>query len=312
MKDLTTFFSNPFADTKIPLGNKKKFGEDTLKRIATQNTANQFDLLLADTLTAQTNLFGAITSVETNSAIQKARTLSVDNLIASFTARNTRLNKYLEANDTNKLPVYFEFFPQGVTAFTREITKGNVQQRMQEMVTAITANTAVAGGAAVLTEYQAFLTGYSTARGDQLTKISDVSSGRTDRENKEAVWDDQMFENLLTFANLNRGNPGALILFMNQSILRAPQSSATDGRGRLTGFAKTNPGNVPAEGVTIHITDGNINDETSDADGGYTTQSLPIGTYTAVFSKAGYVTITEPITVVDDGDTQFDVTLEPL
>lgn len=308
MKNLESVLINPFTGKELSLDNKKKFGEDHIKRIGTQNTANQFDTMLNDTILVQTNLFGAITSVATNSAIQQSRTQSVDNLITGFTARNSRLNNYLIATGIKGQPLYQEFFPLGVQQFTADVTKGNVEQLMAEMVTAVTNHTTEAGGSATLTEYTNFKSSYVTARGQQLDKISAVSSGRITRQQAEDAWDDQLFHNLLIIADLHRGHPEMLSLFMNQSILRAATSADNDGQGRFTGTVSS--GGIAVEGVLVHVVDGNINDETTDAAGGYTTQNLPTGTYTVQYSKAGYVTQNISIEVMDDGDTLHDVNLQ--
>jgi len=305
MRDLTIYFVNPFSDPKIPPGNKKKFGEDTIRRIGTQNNGNVFDQLLNDTVDVHTTLFGGITSVSTNQAIQEARTKSVDNLIILFKNRNSRLNNFFIGNGTDKQPVYQEFFPQGVRPFTDGVNKGNVEQRMAQIKDVIDENTEVAGGTTVLAEYETFLENYNTARGSQLSKISEVSSGRTDRNIAEDAWNDQMFENLLSFANLSRGKPQNIILYMNQSILRAPKSAATDGKGRITGICTTN--GAPEPGIKVHVADGNIDDTTTDGSGGYITQSLPIGQWQVQFSRNGDILKTTTVNVIDDGDTQQDV-----
>jgi hypothetical protein len=312
MRNLESFILNPFSDPKISLTLKKKFGEDGIQRIAVQNTDNRFDGLINDTIAAQTNLFGAITTVGTISAIQQARTQSVNNIINRFKARNSRFNAFLVANAVDKLPVYQEFFPAGISAFTREVTKGTVEQRMKELVTAITANTAIAGGPAVLAEYQDFLTSYNTARGSQLGKISELSSSRENSKQAEASWDDQMFSNLLIFANLHRGHPEKLVLYMNQTILRSQQSADSDGRGQVTGTVTTGPANLPAAGVSVHVVDGNINDATTAADGSYRLQSLPVGQYDIVFTKQGFAPARITTDVEDEGDTLQDAVLQPL
>ncbi|MBJ7427446.1 MAG: hypothetical protein JHD28_00575, partial [Bacteroidia bacterium] len=163
MRDLKMYASNPFSNLdRIGLEKKKKFGESHLANLAVQNTAQQYDAIIGKTIVAQQNLFGNITDVELAKALQKTQTQSVDAIIAAFSARNTRLNKYLEANDVHKTPLYATFFPQGVTEFTSQVNKGNVEQLMDRMVKVIKANTEVAGGPAVLAEYQAFESNYKT------------------------------------------------------------------------------------------------------------------------------------------------------
>lgn len=229
MRNLETFLENPFSDPRISLEKKKKFGESHLVNLAVQNTANVYDKAIIDTAAVQTALFGDITDVEVTRALQKTQTESVDHVIEGFKKRNSRLNNYLIYNETNKKPVYQSFFPEGVTEFTEKVNKGNVEQLMERMIEVITENTDVAGGSAVLAEYQAFKTQYATARNLQLTKIGEVSAGITSREAAEAAWDDQLFSNLLLIARENRGKPDRINDFFDQSIIRTVDGNGNGG-----------------------------------------------------------------------------------
>lgn len=307
MINLESFFKNPFNDSRLSLDNKKRFGEDAIQRFGVQNTANQFDQLITDIVAAQTALFGSITNVATNLAIQQSRTMSVDNIVVAFTKRNTQLNQHLIAEGTNVLPMYQEFFPLGVQKFTTEVNKSNVQQKMTEIISAITAHTPEAGGAAVLTQYQGFLSSYITARGSQLTTIGQVSSGINTKQTNEDAWDDQFFHALLTVADLHRNDAADISLYFNQSILRTSQASATDGQGRITGICRRTADNVLLAGMKVHVIDGNIDNAETDSNGAYTTQYLPVGGYSVEYTLNGVVSKTEHVTVVDDGDTLHDV-----
>ena len=232
MRDLKMYASNPFSTLeRIGLEKKKKFGESHLANLAVQNNANQYDDIIGKTIVVQQNLFGNITDVELTKALQKTQTQSVDAIIDAFSARNTRLNKLLEANDVHKTPLYATFFPQGVTEFTSQVNKGNVEQLMDRMVEVITANTAVAGGAAVLAEYKAFETQYKTTRGMQLTKLGEVSQGIEERNASEAAWAEQLFDNLLLIARNNKSNPEIIDAFFDQSIVNSNNASGGDDNG---------------------------------------------------------------------------------
>ncbi len=225
MKQLESFLQNPFSDPKISLDKKKKFGESHLVNLTVQNTANIYDQTIVDTAAVQTALFGDITNVEVTKALQKAQTESVDHLMEAFKKRNTRLNNFLISTEVDKQPVYQTFFPQGVTEFTRDVNKGNVEQLMTRLVEVITLQPAVAGGATVLAEYEAFRIQYALVRNLQLTKISQVSAGITNRENAEAAWDNQLFDNLLLIARENKGQPDLINNFFDQSIVHTPNNT---------------------------------------------------------------------------------------
>ncbi len=307
MRDLTTYFSNPFSDPKIALDRKKAFGEDTIQRIIVPNTNHQFVDLLAKTTAVQDNLFGGITDLATDRAVRKARTQSTDTIIADFKARNSRLNAYLIANNTDKENVYQEFFPQGVQAFTRDVNKENVEQRMKTLITAITNNTDAAGGATVLLQYQAFADDYKQARTEQLNKTGEISSGEEGLDATEAAWDDRMFSNLLTFAQLNRNQPGNLKMYMDQLLLEHDAHHDTTLTGKIKGMI-TDAAGHPLKNVVIHILDGKTDNAHTDTNGVYLTHPLPIGTWEVDYSK-GDRKLTKQVEIKQGEVLQMDVVL---
>ncbi|MGB4774202.1 MAG: carboxypeptidase-like regulatory domain-containing protein [Daejeonella sp.] len=307
MKKLETFLENPFTGQRISLDNKKKFGESHLANLAANNSGNVYDQAISDTTTVQINLFGDITNVALNKALQKSQTQSVDGLIEKFSKRNTRLNNYLISTEVNQQPVYQSFFPQGVMEFTSKVTKGNVEQLMKRMVDVITLNTAAAGGEDVLAEYETFRTQYAATRGMQLTKIGEVSSGISSREAAEEAWDNQLFDNLLLIARENKGKPELVNNFFDQSIIRSNTNSDSDGKGRLTGIIKDSDTQMPLKNAQVHIVDGQINKASTNADGRYSTQSVATGSYMVQISCAGYISQEITVDIEDEGDTALDV-----
>lgn len=308
MQNLQSFFRNPFSDRDISRNKKQKFGEDCIVRMSENNPGGQFSQLITDSIAVQQALFGDITNIATLTAIREGRTQVVDGVIADFSHRNTLLNKFLGATEVDKTPVYQEIFPQGVQPFTNQLTKENVELRIKEMITAVTNNLAVCGGQPTLDSYTTIQQNYLKARGEQLSRKAQIAAGLVDADAKEAAWDDQMFENLLTFALLNRGNPDALKQYMDQSILVAPTDSNKDGKGQLVG--KVTKNGAPAAGIKVHVVDGNINDETSDGDGNYKTQNLPAGeTFDVEFWDEDNLRKTVQIKIQDAGDTKGDVEL---
>ena len=68
-------------------------------------------------------------------------TQSNDIIIANFKRRNSLLNAYLIGKDLKSSVIYTKFFPHGVAELTRDITKGNVEQKIDQMIAAISAHT---------------------------------------------------------------------------------------------------------------------------------------------------------------------------
>ncbi len=307
MRDLSSFFENPFVRTKIGRDRKKVFGEDTIQRITLQNTGGQFTDLLEQTITVQTAFFGGITNLATVNAIREARTQAVDNVMKKFVTRNSRLNAFFVAGEVDKEDVYLEFFPQGVQAFTREVNKENIEQKMQAMVTAITNNTEVAGGAGVLKEYQDFLTSYKKAREAQLAKIGESTSGIASVEDTEAAWDDQMFSNLLTFAKLNRNKPETVKLYMDQSLLEVDKHHTTTETGKIKGKVTDADGH-PLKNVAVQVANADIDNAHTDENGNYETHPLPVGKWQVTYTK-GDRSVTEDVEIKEDETLELNVVL---
>lgn len=284
MKDLETYFENPLSDSKIALDRKKDFGDDHIQRMQVQNTNGDLDDRIAATQTVQDALFGGITRLSFDENQQTARTKTTDRIMADFEARNTKLNAYFISADIDKQDVYSEFFPQGVQYFTNKVNKENVEQRMQSMIDAITNNLEVAGGQTVLDEYTAFKTAYGKARSAQLSKISQVSTGGNVLDDTEDAWNDQVFDNLLYFARLNRNKPENLVLYMDQTLLKRNEHHGTTQTGKIKGTAKDTDGH-PLKNVLVHVLDGKMDNAHSDENGEYLTHPLPIGTWQVEYTK---------------------------
>jgi hypothetical protein len=306
MRDFTTFFINPFSLLRIGRDHKQLFGEDTIQRIAVQNTGGALDDIMTATVAVQTAFFGSITNLATQNAIRDSQTRSTNIVVGNFMKRNSKLNSYFISNETDKDPVYLQFFPQGVQAFTRDVHIDNVEQKIQQMITAVTNNPTVVDPNAA-TDYPAFLTSYKSARGLQVKTFGQVSAGISTVNTAEEAWDDQMFNNLLTFANMNRNLPDNVILYMNQQLLELDVAHTTDLTGKVKG-AITDSAGHPVANVIVHIVDAKMYDAHSDKNGDYITHPMPIGTWQITFTK-GDKTVTETVVITDGAELVLNVVL---
>jgi hypothetical protein len=292
-------------DKNISLDDKKKFTEDHVAKLIVQNATGQYAQMLSDTTTAYADFYGDMADRDIKAAVQKSLTQSTDAIIADFSNRNTRLNLFLLSQPNMKgSVVYTSFFPQGVMPFTEGLTKGNVEQRMDQLIAAINLNTAVAGGAAVLTEYQTFKTSYQSARSAQLGKIGEVISVIDDRDAAELVLDTQLFFNLHTICINIMSTPERLDNFFNETIIRpvqrgqatqAPDPEEASLYGKVTGAVNSNSTTSAAattglDGVTVRIYCLGL-EVSTDEDGNYLLPPVPIAAnYDVEFSHPGYTT----------------------
>jgi hypothetical protein len=290
-------------------GDEQRFSEEHIGSLTAQNTTGEFSEMIAVTFAAHTAYFGNFTNVKIKEAVRQSQTQIVDKIIADFVQRTTRLNAYLIAMGVDKTPIYQQFFPLGVTEFTKDTNKTNAESHINRLIAAITANPTAAGGAAVLSEYQAFSTNYTAARNTQLILKGETEGTRTTRDEKGLIWADQLYSNLLVIAHKNRHQPQRMNDFFTQSILR-PQSKADyDGKGQITGIVRNGNTGEPEVGAVIHVIDGKINDAHSKPDGSYRTQRLAVGSYTVVVTKSGFAPYSTTLNIEDEGDTVLDVKL---
>lgn len=309
MINLEKFFTNPFVADRHSFGDEQRFSEEHIGSLTAQNSTGEFSAILANTIAVHTAYFGDFTNVKIKEAVRQSQTQIVDKIINDFTTRTTRLNAYLIAMAVDKTPAYQQFFPLGVTEFTRDTNKTNAESHIDRLLAAISANLTAAGGMMVLNEYQAFKANYAAARNTQLIQKADTEATRTTRNEKGLAWADQVYSNLLLIAHKYRHQPDRLGDFFTQSILR-PQSKADyDKKGQLAGVVRNALTGEPEVGAIIHVIDGKINDAHTKPDGSYRTQRLPIGSYTVVVSKTGLEAYTTTLNIQDEGDTVLDVTL---
>ena len=86
--------------------------------------------------------------------------------------------------------------------------------------------------------------------------------------------------------------------------LAAVNASPIGPSGAIAGTIRDNDTNAPIAGVTVSATDGGSpHTATTDANGHYELDNLPVGTYTLTGSKFAYKTKTVPGVVVSDGVT---------
>ena len=84
MLNFKSFFKNHLDTPQISDDNLKKFTEDHLQRLVSNNTGGQFDTLVTDTTTAYTTYYGAISDEGARFALQQALTKAMNNTVEAF------------------------------------------------------------------------------------------------------------------------------------------------------------------------------------------------------------------------------------
>ena len=310
MVNLEIFFTNQFSDLRISFENKKLGSEAHIGLLTSQNTNHQYDAMIAAMVSKHNDFFGEITDIKVKLGIQKTQTEMVDDIITNFIGRSSRLNFYFISTELIKSPLYQTFFPEGVTAIAQKTNKGNVESNIGLLVDAITAHTTEAGGPSVLAEFEGFQTDYANSRLLQTTAKGNTQGARTDRDEAEADWANQMFDDLLTLAKEFKGQTFKMKDFFDQKYFRPSDNASADHKGKLVGLITRSGSGLAEPGVKVHVIEGNIANAYSKDDGTYMTRKLENGFYKVQFSKAGFITKEVTVEILGGGEiTTLDVVL---
>ena len=309
--NLIHFFENQFMNLRVSFEDKQKGSDLHIGKLHAENTAHQYDTMIADSEAAHLGFFGVLPQITLKLGNQTAQTSVVDTIIADFKNRCSRLNSYFISTKYDTNPLYKVFFPLGVMEYTQHTNKGNAKTHIDAMVLAITAHTTDAGGVNVLHEFQAFQTRWDADRLLQTTDIGLTEGARSTRNDGEFEWAVQMQKNLLTLALEFIGQPEKMSLFFSQQYFQQHRSSASEHVGTLTGLVtRGHTDDVPEPDVQVHVVDGKIDDVYTKEDGTYRTQHLKDGFYRVQFIKAGFITHEIKIEIKTDEDTICDVAME--
>jgi hypothetical protein len=219
-------FSLIFMNPKIIDRRFRKFSEDALKRLAIQNTANQFDIMLNDTEAKHTAYFGFIDDKFTLTAIKEARTMSVNNVIADFIAKMHRNEEIIAGLLQASSPAYHEVFPHGITEYN-DVTKENIVSMITRVIVFAGTYETQLGGPTIKNQISAILTQYNSARGEQLTKMGELTNADANVDSSRLKLAKQWQDNLLDIAKIIKGEVELVRLFFSFHLLY-PHSHVND------------------------------------------------------------------------------------
>jgi len=215
---METFFKNHFNTDRISDENLRKFAEIHLQRMAAKNGGGAFTTMITDTTTAYNNYFGSISDEDTKFAVQQGLTIAVNNSVENFKKAASQKEGLVRATFGKDSPQYQEFFPLGVTEYSKA-TLQNVEMLMNRFVTAAGKYT-VELGAALETEFQGYLTAFTTARASQLLKIGEVADSKTDTSFKRDDVENELMKNVHLIGAMYVGDINTCMDFFDQSFVR--------------------------------------------------------------------------------------------
>ena len=169
------FYSDLFDKHNIIDSRYQVFLRNFIASLVANNPAGVFDAQIANLTSVYTTYFGNFETKSVNIAERVAKTSSLDIVTALFA--NTVRSKYNSIAAVYPVgdSVYIEFFPHGMTEFSR-LTRENVQSVSHRIATKATEYMSSLGGAPFAAIFTTLETNITTAIGAQNTKKSVVKA----------------------------------------------------------------------------------------------------------------------------------------
>ena len=220
MKNLEYYFEDPYDNLEVGKDKVVEFYDHHRNSLINQVALGApFAGLVDPTNSAVENLKESLSSTTTNIALQKAKTLTVDDYIELFVGKAKEFEVNVRVFFKKTTPTYLEFYPQGMKPFNN-VNKGSINKLMVQVVSAFKTHQDVLG-AEFYDELNQIYTDFNVARDLQEQKMNDTKSTRSSWDDRLEVMKQQAFKNLLLIAIEYRGKPEKAKLFFDQSILHA-------------------------------------------------------------------------------------------
>ena len=220
MLRLENFFKTLFMMVSLSEANFVKFVEDHLERLRINNPGNRYAALVAALVAIFNEFKVAIDQRNLNQALQESQTLTVDQVIAAFKAKISRVHTDITDRWDVGTPIYEKFFPHGLDEYAKA-TKGNIGSLMNRFISICDIHRADLP-AGFVTPFSDLKTQWETGRPSQLSLIGNTDGNRlTVAEKREAVAK-QVTKNVHTIALDFIGNTQAASVYFDQSILNKP------------------------------------------------------------------------------------------
>jgi hypothetical protein len=274
MIDFSIYFKNHLDTDRVSDDNMNRFGQDALQRLIANNPGGLYTALVGPTTTAYNNYAQALGTQSLSESTKEGATVDVDQLKKAFidlVAMKEGTIRGIWGKDSG---TYQKFFPHGVEEYHTS-TKANIQTLMSRFVGACGQHSGELP-ADFDVQFKTIQGNYITARNLQLGHIGTADGNNLATANMRNILELQLMKNMLTIAMNNIGNPDALSVYFDQSIIRqsskkkeegeaeeeimsgqvAAQSSATIMHGGFdanTSFSLTNSGSTVIQYYTANM-----------------------------------------------------------
>lgn len=232
MLNLERLFKIQFDSSKISDDNFRKFAFDHLQKLKVNNTSGEFDGMIKETSIVYDKFMTTTSSEHNKQAVQKAKTLEVNNIMEEFKKLVRRKEGYIRSVFGKDSPYYLEFFPRGVSEYSMA-TKSNIIRLMDTFVES-GKKYAKSLGEQFAIEFDNVRKRYINARTLQVEQMGMVEMEKSLNEDCRQKLERQLNKNLYTLAIMFMGDPERGMDFFNQSIIRPNHASNGNGAYVIT------------------------------------------------------------------------------
>jgi|GEM_PF-866976 len=222
MRDLASFFVNPFDDREISIDELLAFSTDHLQRMIANNGGGELSARITATTSSLDLLGDHVTDDQGKLGLRKARKQAKDNFRESLPLAVSKIMSAVAYYYGPDAPQITECVPQGRSIFS-SCRDDKVETHLQTLVTALTSYQGSIEDE-VITDAtnlkNAWVAVYNASETSTGAKTTTEQGKKLARENLQLM----LFLNLVKLMEMFARQPEKLPLYMNQSLLENPSS----------------------------------------------------------------------------------------
>jgi len=248
-----SFFSNLFNAPAITDARLQVFCRFVIATLTTANVAGILDSILNPLNTAYLAYFGDSKSKTVNKAIKESTTLGLNTEVRKF-ADAVRLKHHLIASIYPEGSMeYLEFFPGGLTAFSK-LTRVNILTIVNQFAVTAEKYKATLGGASFAAIFSGYNTSIIAALGNQTDKKGVAKTINSDIITNRTPVEEALMDVMYTIGKLYFPNWDKCMSFFDFSLLNAAHhTKGSINSGVLTSLAKSNCLDVAITNTTTFL-----------------------------------------------------------
>lgn len=312
MRNLKVFLQNPFVNSKISNENLLHCSYDHIGRMSSKNDNHLYDTPIANTQTVADDFRNVFNETEVAKALRKSITSELNTSSEALKSRIRELEASVYLKYGRGTAKFIEYFPQGLTVFGNA-GYNELENLFIRLISVFQAN---------LDDWEAsFIADLIVLKNKfiELHKNQVLAKGKYDdkrmqRNEKRAILEDILFENLLNICLLFRNKPEEISVYFDQTIIRRRESQAdtvlAEGSNIVSGIVSDSDDDEPIENAVVEFTDLALQ-TTTDEDGEYYFDQVPTGTHQMKVTYNGFETYVGNVIVSTGEEITHDITLVP-